>query len=225
MRRNDARTVVALGLVLVLAPWPGLSANLSVGKVIPRAGTSMLNGTEVKLPTTVFSGDTIVTRAESWALLLLSQDEQVHLGPSSSAALKGDRDKLVVRLDHGLTVARSGHSRAISVAARGLWLQPSGVTTYEVTVSEQAIVVSSHEGSVEVKGADRAVTVPAGRAARFETRDDRKRPKGAGVQTGLSAGAKTAIWILVATGVAAAIAVPLALDDDKKEPVVSPSTP
>ncbi|MFQ5694568.1 MAG: hypothetical protein ACE5HB_01110 [Terriglobia bacterium] len=102
-------------------------------------------------------------------------------------------------------------------------LRPAEATTYAVAVSEQVIVVSSHEGSVEVKGAARAVTVPAGRAARFERGNNPQTPSGAGTQSNLSRKARAIIWILVATGTAAAIAIPLALEDDERE--LSPAAP
>lgn len=168
MKSTDLRTTIALAIALLLVQLPVAGATSPIGKVVPRSGSTVLNGIEVSLETTVFSGDTVATQADSLALIQLPQGDQIHIGPSSSATVTAAGNELLVSLERGMTLARSGNARQVSVNALGLLVQPSGLGSYEVAIDSNSIVVASHEGNVQVQGANKSFEVPAGKVMRFE---------------------------------------------------------
>lgn len=220
MKCIDLKLPIALGLTLLLVQLPVLGTNAPVGKVIPRRGATLLNGTELKLQTTLFAGDTVATQAESLALILLSQGDQVHLGPATAAALSEYGEELVVSLERGMTLARSGNGRQVSVNALGLLVRPSGMATYEVAIDGKVVVVVSQQGSVEVQGTNRSIMVPSGKAMKFGVvaAPEGSLPVGAGAHN-LSPGAALGWALAVSLGVTLAIVLPILLNeiDDAKE--------
>lgn len=219
MRIADARSPIALGLALLLAQLPAAGAGLPLGKLSPGSGVSALNGTELGLETTVYARDRVTTDKGSSAWLFCSQGNKVHFGPETAAVLGEEDNRLVIQLEHGQTVAQSSAGRRIVVSARGLRVEPTGASTYRVTVNGSSVVVAAERGLVIAQGGERSLQIPANTAVRFETAAEATGP---GAAAGLTGGEKLAIGLVVAGAIAAAIAVPLALQGDEE---VSPSRP
>ena len=218
---SDLQVLIALALSLLLVHFPVSGGNPSLGKVVPGAGICLVNGTELKLETTLYSGDRVVTEEDSSALFQFPQGDKVHLGPGSSVAVNPAGEVLVLNLERGMALAHSGKGQEIAVAAGGLVVRPEGEATYIVAVQDDGVLVSSRRGKVKVQGIERAYVVPEGKAMRFEPVASPLRPVGAGRENHLTPAAKAGIAIAVAAGITAAIAIPLALNDDQ----VSPSIP
>lgn len=214
MMRNKGKVSLALGLSLLLVHLPILGTNVPLGKVIPRAGSTLLNGADLKLETTLYGGDTVATKRLGVALIQLSQGDQVHMAPETSVALSGDEAQLVVSLQQGITFVRSGNARQIFVNALGLLVRPSGVATYHVAIDGEAVVVASQEGEIEVQGINRSMMVPSGRAMRFELTAAPQQPVGGGSGAqSISGGAGAAIGAAIGVGVAIGIVLPIALSE------------
>lgn len=224
MKRADLRGPIVFGLILLLAQLPVMGASTPLGNVIPRTGTTLVNGTALALETTIFSGDTVATQEGGTAQIMLPRGNQVHLGPASSAVLSGDAHQVVVTLTQGMTVARSGNGQQVSVMARGLLVQPSGAASYEVALDGSAILVSALQGSVEVQGTNRSFVVPAGKAMKFElAANSAPGPTGVGAQN-MAPGAAAAIAIAVSVGVSVPVAMVYAnnkADDARRDACIA----
>jgi len=142
-------------------------ANVPLGKVIPAGSGTLLNGITLQLEATLFSGDALVAGPESWVVIQLIGGNQLQLAPGSSMSVTANEDDLLVTLDRGLALTRSGNGQAVSVAARGLLIRPSEKAIYQVTLRDDAVEVLSQEGALEVQGGNRTVAVPSGKAMRF----------------------------------------------------------
>ncbi|MFQ5724705.1 MAG: hypothetical protein ACE5G6_09440 [Terriglobia bacterium] len=234
MTSEQVRARLAVGLAVVLAAAPAFTLgaeNASLGTLVPQ-GEAELNGTWLKVETTVYAGDRVRTPADGAAAVLLPGGSQFHLAPASVVEVdaRGAADVLAA-LEQGALVARSMPERQVAVWAADLLMRPvDSPGLFQVELVEGGVLVVARRGAVEVEGANRTVTVPAGQAMRFEVAQEAsdeagKRPQGPHAQAGLSGGQKAAIVIAVAAGVATAIAVPLALNDGGEEVVVSPATP
>lgn len=213
------RKLGVIFLTLLLAYLPLLGANTPLGKVVPRLGNSLLNGTAVSLETTVFPGDMLTTEFNSLAVVQLSYGDQIHLGPASSLTVNGENQQVVANLERGMTIVRSGNGRQVSVSALGLLVEPTGLAKYTVTIHEGAVYVSSDEGSVEVRGTNESFVVPTGKAMKFElAASTAPGPVGAGARN-ISPGVAAAIAIGVSLGVSLPIAIVLAdnAEDDARE--------
>lgn len=167
MTRSIWQGPLALGLTLLLVAVPGWSANAPLGKVIPGAGTSALNGTPLKVESTLFSGDVVSTPANGGAVVLLREGDQVQVGPASAVTLTAAEEEVLVKLERGFAAARSGHGRQISMRALGLLIRPTEAATYQVTVEGNAVLVVSQQGSLLVQGSNRTAVVPSAKAMRF----------------------------------------------------------
>ncbi|MDA2912719.1 FecR domain-containing protein [Acidobacteriia bacterium AH_259_A11_L15] len=216
-----------MGLVVLLVQLPLFGSGQPVGKVITRSGSSLLNGIDLHLETTVFSGDNVRTRAESFALVLLSHGDQVHLGPSSSATLLAADGRLLVRLDGGMILARSGRGQEISVTVQGLQIEPADLATYEVTSVGNTVIVASQEGTLTVRASNRSVVVPPGQMVKLVVTTTRPEGRiGSGAHNAVSIGDEAIIFIaLVAVAGAIGAGFAIANNDDPEVLPVSPSGP
>ncbi|MDA2912720.1 hypothetical protein MYX77_01955 [Acidobacteriia bacterium AH_259_A11_L15] len=228
---SRARIAVTVLVIVTLVSLPVQGAN-PIGKAVPRTGTSLLNGTELKLETTIFPGDTLTTNDNGLALVELSQGDQIHLGPASSAAIHRLDQEVAVVLTRGMAAMRSGNASQISVNALGLWVRPTEKALYEVVVEENAVVVASSEGNIEVQGTNRSMIVPAGRTMKFEVSSNpNPGPVGAGSHD-ISQGAAVGIAVAISVGITIPLAVVIAnmqADDEVDElcefvTAVSPSS-
>jgi len=179
---------------------PVLGASAPVGKVVPRSGSNQLNGNALVLETTLFSGDSVTTQTDGLAVILLSQGDQIHLGPASSVRVLEAGDSLMVTLQRGMTLTRSGHGRTVAVNAAGVLVRPAGVASYEVAIDGGAILVASREGTVEVQGTNQSFVVPAGKTMKFElAANTAPGPIGAGAHN-ISPGVAAVIAIAASLG-------------------------
>ncbi len=203
-----SRNLLTFALVVLLVQLPLVGAGTPLGKVVPRAGSSLLNGADLTVETTVFFGDRVATEADGVALILVPQGQQVQLAPSSSATLSGKGGQLLVNLESGTTLVQSGNSGRLSVAARGLMVRPSGMANYQVIIEGSFVTVSSQQGSVEVRGANRSLVVPSGKAMKFELAAN---PEAGRVGVGAHNVFGAAAAVIISTAVSLAIAVPIAV--------------
>jgi len=221
MKRNYWQGLLALGLSLLLVQLPTWGANTLVGKVVPGAGISQLNGIQLKFESTLYSGDTLSTQADSGAMVLLPEGDQIHLGPAAALTVSEKNGALHLSLERGRAAARTGHT-GVSLAARGLLIRASGPAFFQVTMEKEAVLVTSQQGDLQVQGRNQSFVVPSGKAMRFVlARNVAPGRTGAGANN-LN---ELAIWIvIVATG--AAIGAGFALENHNESQVpVSPSTP
>ena len=94
MKLNDVRGPLVLGLILLLIHLPAQGANVPLGRIIPAGDGSALNGTGLKLQSTLFSGDKVTAGTDGWVLVQLPQGDQVQLGPASSMAVTGSAQEI-----------------------------------------------------------------------------------------------------------------------------------
>lgn len=221
MRSKVSETAVAVVLAGLMACYPvlGVAAdNLALGKVVPR-GSAQLNGTRLALETTLYAGDTITTPADGLALVLLPQGDQLHVGPASAVRATDTAGTLLVSLERGALLARSGSGQTIAVRARGLIVNPQAAARYAVALTENAVVVSAEQGVVTVQGTAQTYTVPAGKTMRFEVADGPQAPAGAGA-SGLGPGTAAIVAIIISVGAAIPIGFVIAdelADDARKD--------
>ena len=170
MRLASLRMPVCVGLALLLVQLPVMGDSSPVGRVIPRTGTSAVNGTDLLLDTTLYSGDLVSTQPEGSALVLVSGGGRVLLGPSSSASLAEYDNGLGLTLSSG--VARV-HTSGISVLANGVVVRAAGDGgIFEVGLEgTDALLVFAISGDVEVQATNNTVVVPMDQFMRFEIND------------------------------------------------------
>jgi ferric-dicitrate binding protein FerR (iron transport regulator) len=194
-----------------------------MGRVVASAPAT-LNGVAIPREATMFSGDRLTTGAEGWARLYLGEGEQVHLSAltEARAARVGERVDVELMGGHVLLQTRAGSS--LNVQANGLAIQPAEKeAVWEVTrASETEVVVAARSGSVEIHGANRSLSVPAGRSARVTTSAAASSapPVQAG---GLTAGQKGAIIGGIVGGVIATAVIVHNQSEPSARPVVSPA--
>ncbi|MBI4466558.1 MAG: hypothetical protein HY656_03915 [Acidobacteria bacterium] len=226
MGHKGARALLAVGLAVLITLAPGLNlvgGNISLGTVRPQ-GAAELNRTPLRAESTVYSGDTISTPGENLAVVQLPQGSQIYVGPTSTVRVEAADAGVWAGLVRGTLLARSRPGEKVSVWAANLLVSPDTPgALYQVELVSSGAVVAARRGAVKVEGANRTVTVPAGKSLRFEVADSSQAPAGAGAGAGLSAAAKAIIVIVVVAAVATAIAVPVALNDEQQ--VVSPPGP
>lgn len=209
MKPKKTRTALAVLMMVGLAqmPWAEVVAeNAALGKVLPRRAAE-LNQTPLVAETTLYGGDTVVTRADGLALIYLSRGDQVHVGPASEVRVLEADGTVLVSLERGRLLARVENEESFLVRARGLLVRPAAEARYQVALAENGVVVASEQGQVSVQGANRAYTVPEGQAMRFEVTTASAVPTGAasGGQ-GIGPGAAAAIAVAISVGIAIPVA-------------------
>jgi len=194
--KNRLLTQVMVAVLCGLLAGPALmplaaAPPASMGRVVA-SSPATLNGVAIPREATVFSGDRLATGANGWARVYLAEGEQIHLaaGSEARAARSGDCVDLELLTGHLLLQTRAGSS--LNVQTNGLDIVPAGPdAVWEVTrVAPNEVLVAARSGSVEVRGSNRNLTVPAGHSARVSTAPA---PAAAVAAGGLSAAAKAAI--------------------------------
>lgn len=170
MRTHGLRMPTCVGLVLLLLNCPVFGIDSSLGRVIPRSGTSFVNATELTVATTIFSGNTITTQPEATAVVLLTGGDRILLGSSSHVTLKEYDNGLGLTLDSGFARV---HSSSLAVLANGVVVRAAGNQgIFEVgIVDEDALLVFAISGDVEVQATNNTIVVPMDQAMRFEMKD------------------------------------------------------
>lgn len=213
MKRSRVGSFVVVVAALLLASFSVWGMNTPLGKAVPRTGGSALNGTALQLETTVFSGDSLATRIDGLAVVLLAQGDQVHLGPDTAVTFSGDAQQVLVALERGMTLARSGNGQQVAVNARGLLVRPLGQASYEVAIEGNAVLVASRHGDLDVQGTNRSFVVPSGKIMKFELSTDTSSAADVGRgASNMSPGVAAAVAIAISAGVS--IPVGWAIADD-----------
>lgn len=215
----DARRITVVIMLFVLVQLPLLGVNTVVGKVVPRIGSSQLNGTPVELETTVFSGDSLTTGSQSLAVVQLPYGNQVHVGPVSSLSVSEQGQRVLVSLERGMTIIRSGNGRQVAVRALGLLVEPTGPAAYTVAMHDDTLYVSSDEGSVGVRGTNDSFVVPTGKGMKFQAiANTAPGTVGAGASN-ISPGVAAITAIAISLG--ASIPISIALANDAEDDAVA----
>ncbi|MGH9788582.1 MAG: FecR domain-containing protein [Candidatus Acidiferrales bacterium] len=228
MRSRFLAQVMVAVLCGLLAPLSGTLSPLSaaapatMGRVVANSPAT-LNGVAIPTEATVFSGDRLATGADGWARIYLAEGEQIHLAGRSEARAARSGERVDVELMNGRLLLQTRAGSAINVLTNGLAILPANQdAVWEVTrTAPNEVLVASHSGSVEVLGANRSITVPAGRSARVSTAAAPASPASPPPLGGLSAGAKAAIIAGIVGGVIAIVVI--ATNQTESNAVVSPS--
>lgn len=212
----------------LFSPLSAAETPVVLGRIVS-APAATLNGVEVPAEATLLDGDRLSTGEQGGARVLLAGGEQIHLGARSQARAQRRGNRLEIELSEGWLALRTGTDRVL-VRSNGLEIVPGNASAvWEVVrLGEEEIVVAAYRGTLEVRGANRTVEVPAGRSARVESRlaeddDDEKKPVGAQAGAGLSTTQKVLIVAAVFGGITAVV-LPLTIGRNAEE-VVSPSGP
>jgi ferric-dicitrate binding protein FerR (iron transport regulator) len=197
--RNRLTAQVMVAVLCGLLAGPALSPlsaapPAAMGRVVANAPAT-LNGVGIPREATVFSGDLLATGDTGWARIYLAEGEQIHVAARSEARAARAGERIDVELLNGHLLLQTHAGSGINVQTNGLAILPNQDAVWEVTrTAPNEVLVAARSGSVEVRGTNRSLTVPAGRSARVTTTvpaSPAAPVKGAG--GGLSAGAKGAI--------------------------------
>jgi ferric-dicitrate binding protein FerR (iron transport regulator) len=194
---------VLCGLLAGPAVTPMTAGPATMGRVVASAPAT-LNGVTIPREATMFSGDRLTTGAEGWARLYLDEGEQVHLAALTEARAARASERVDVELMNGRVLLQTRAGSGVNVQTNGLAIVPVGQeAVWEVTrASATEVVVAARSGSVEVHGANRSLSVPAGRSARVTT-SAAASPAPPVKPSGLTAGQKGAIIAGVIGGIIA----------------------
>jgi len=226
MKKRITVQVVAIVLCGLLAS-PALSplsaaSPAALGRVVANAPATM-NGIVIPREATMYSGDRMVTGAKGWARLYLSPQEQIYLDSSSEARASRNADGLGVELARGGIHLQTQSGSNVSLLAGGLVVMPRAgeKAVWQVKqVGANEVLVVALRGSVEVRGTNRTLEVPAGHSARVTT-SPAPPANPAGGSYGLSTGAKAAIVAGIVGGVVAAVVI--IYNQTDPDSVVSPN--
>jgi len=173
--RNRFLAQVMVAVLCGLMAGPAFSplsaaAPATMGRVVANAPAT-LNGVAIPREATVFSGDRLTTGADGWARIYLAEGEQIHLAARSEARAARSGERVDVELVNGKLSLQTNAGSGVNVQTNGLAIVPANQdAVWEVTrTAPNEVLVAAHSGSVEVRGANRNVTVPAGRSARVST--------------------------------------------------------
>jgi len=157
------------------------------------------------------------------ATLTLTGGNQVFVLENSAARFLADSKS--VTLERGALGVLHHNGNSIMVTSRGTLVRPTNgkAARYLVKLEGRGFILSSLAGDVDVMASNRTVTVPSGKAMRFDVGEPAQGAQGAGAPAANALAGKTVI-IVSAVVVAAtlAIALPLALRDNG---TVSPAVP
>ncbi len=227
-RHSHQFLVLVLAVFLTGSPVIGNPAEL-VG-VAKASGKAEVNGTALPGERNVYSGDRISTQQEATVTLECTSPDKLLLGPNSQVRVDKQGENTVVNLERGVVNFRSTGKTRATLEAYGVEVRTnrgSSAVAQVALLGPNKAQIAALRGSLEVATTSETVTVPEGQAAMLsvqeEDDEDKKKPKGAGAGAGLTRGQKIAITLAVIGGAATAIALPLALDEDKEE--VSPAGP
>ncbi len=224
MKNRVSVQVVAIVLCGLLAS-PALSplsaaSPAALGRVVVNAPATM-NGIDVPKETTMYSGDRLTTGTKGWARVYFSPAEQVYLDSTTEARAARGADGIGIELVRGGAHLQTG--RNVRVLAGGLEVVPrdeNAVWQVKQTGANEVLVVALR-GSVEVRGSNRTLEVPAGRSARVTTSPAPPAAAAGGGSYGLSPGAKAAIAAAAIGGIIAAVVI--IYNQTENDSVISPN--
>ncbi len=230
---------------LLLLPAITLAAGSAPLGTLRCEGTVYVESAKAPSETVLFSGDRVAT-ADGRATLNLSQSTRVVLERGSSAALVRSEEGLTVGLEKGQLTLGTSPQTPVRVETSGLTLAPTGKypSLAEVAMlSGGGVTLSVHRGAVLVRNLRaEPVVVQAGNfiviSPRLANQDPKGKAPGTGAHGGktlgeslrtfklggLSHGASVAVVGGLVVATAAAVTIPLALDDEPSTPV-SPVAP
>ena len=231
MKNRFLAQVTVAVLCGLLVPLSGTLSPLSaaapatMGRVVANSPAT-LNGLAIPREATLFSGDRLATGADGWARIYLAEGEQVHLAARTEARAARAGERVDVELMNGQVLLQTRAGSGLNVLTNGLAILPSNQdAVWEVTrTAPTEVLVAAHSGSVEVRGANRNLTVPAGRSARISTAPAPASPapaQGGMGGGGLGAGAKGAIIAGIVAGVVVTAVV--VTNQSESNALVSPS--
>lgn len=208
-----------------VSPLGAAESAAVLGRVVA-AAPAQLNGVTLPGDGTLMSGDRLSTGPSGWARVFLPGGEQIHLGAQSAAQAARQGGLLAVELTQGRVALRT-HKRDWVVRSNGLEITPGGASAvWEVArLGNNLTQVASQQGTLEVRASNRTVQILPGQSLQLQTRllETEQQPGGAGSGAGMSATAKTVLALVIIGGLAAGIAIPVALASNNE--VVSPSVP
>ena len=178
--------------------------------VLRAAGKVQVNGTGSGEITTLFSGDTIQTDAESLANIIAG-GSSVLVMPNASIKFLGD----AVELAQGGMVITT--SEGMAARAYGLTITPTAKkpSKFEVAEYEDSVVIAARQGNVTVTDGQQTWTT-------LEVQETRhKKKRGGAIITTHSISGKTLGFLGAASG--ATVAGVLIAESNKKKKCVSPS--
>ncbi|HXE76444.1 MAG TPA: hypothetical protein VNN18_12540 [Candidatus Xenobia bacterium] len=223
MKKRVSVQVVAIVLCGLLAS-PALSplsaaSPATMGRVVAKAPAT-LNGVAVPQEATLFSGDRLTTGDQGWARVYLSASEKIFLDSSSEARASRRADGISIELTRGGVHLQTGAN--VSLTAGGLEVVPREKAVWQVRqTSLNEVVVVALKGSVEVRGSNRTVEVPAGRSARVTATPPPPAAAAGGGSYGLSPGAKAGIAAAIIGGIVALVVI--AYNQTENDSNVSPN--
>ena len=228
--RNRFLAQVMVAVLCGLLAGPALSplsaaAPATMGRVVANSPAT-LNGLAIPREATVFSGDRLTTGADGWARIYLAEGEQIHLAARSEARAARTGERVDLELMNGQVLLQTRAGSALNVLTNGLAILPAGQeAVWQVTrTTPTEVLVAAHSGSVEVRGANRNLTVPAGRSARISTAAAPASPSAAPPPMGgLTTGEKGALIAGIVGGVIATVIIVTHVTESDAPPVISPS--
>ena len=228
--RNRFLAQVMVAVLCGLLAGPALSplsaaAPATMGRVVANSPAT-LNGLAIPREATVFSGDRLTTGADGWARIYLAEGEQIHLAARSEARAARTGERVDLELMNGQVLLQTRAGSALNVLTNGLAILPAGQeAVWQVTrTTPTEVLVAAHSGSVEVRGANRNLTVPAGRSARISTAAAPASPSAAPPPMGgLTTGEKGAFIAGIVGGVIATVIIVTHVTESDAPPVISPS--
>ena len=238
---NTCRQAVSGFLCVLLLHLPILGEPAELIGVAKATGGAEINGLPFRNEINVYSGDQISTGLEGILTLISAPQERIQLAPESGVRLSKQGETTVIALEQGAVYFRSaGRTRAV-IEEFGLEIRTgsgSDSIAHVALVNPQRVQVSALRGSVEVRGEGQSVVLQAGQSAlvtQEETQEDeeekrKKKESKPGELEGEGAEKaerdmrrkKILAIVLVPLGVAAAIALPIVLNETGP---VSPSVP
>ena len=240
MRRVYRQSLSVFLSILFLSPSLSGEPAEMIG-VAKASGQVEINGLPFPGESNVYNGDQVSTGEESMLTLISAPQERIQLAPKSGMRLSKQGETTVIALEQGAVYFRSaGRTRAV-IEEFGLEIRTgsgSDSIAHVALVNPQQAQVSALRGSVEVRGEGQSVVLQAGQSAlvtQEETQEDeeekRKKEeskpgelKGEGAEKAKRDLKRKKILaiVLVPLGVAAAIALPIVLNETGP---VSPSIP
>ena len=206
--------------------------------VAKATGGAEINGLPFRNETNVYSGDQISSGKEAILTLISAPQERIQLAPESGVRFSKEGEMTVIALEQGAVYFRSaGRTRAV-IEEYGLEIRTgsgSDSIAHVALVNPQRVQVSALRGSVEVRGQGQSVLLQAGQSAIVTQEDEEEKRKekkeskpgaleGEGAEKAERDMRRKKILaiVLVPLGVAAAIALPIVLNETGP---VSPSVP
>jgi hypothetical protein len=234
---NTCRQAVSGFLCVLLLHLPILGEPAELIGVGKATGGAEINGLPFRNETNVYSGDQISTGQEGILTLISAPQERIQLAPESGVRLSKQGETTVIALEQGAVYFRSaGRTRAV-IEEFGLEIRTgsgSDSIAHVALVNPQRVQVSALLGSVEVRGEGQSVVLQAGQSALVTQEDEEEKGKKKESKPGELKGEgaekakrdmrrkKILAIVLVPLGVAAAIALPIVLNEMGP---VSPSVP